>query len=70
MEKKIEEIISVKTLENGQRVATKGPLQIVQTIVDGQKFNDCSINHSEYNELVSSGDKRFKDLFIALAQRA
>ena len=60
---------TVKTLENGQRVATKGNLQIVQTIINGQRFNDCSINHSEYNEMVSSGDERFKELFIALAQR-
>ena len=62
-------MITVKTLNNGQRVATKGNLQIVQTKINGRRFNDCSVNHGGHSEIVSSADERFRDLFIALSQQ-
>lgn len=58
--------IGVKKLSNGQYEIKRGKLKLVQTIIDGQKFNDCSINHSDYNEIASQHDSRFGPLFQAL----
>jgi hypothetical protein len=56
----------VTTSENGQTTVTEGNLQLIQTIIDGRKFNDCSVIYSDYSEMVSTADPRFKSLFIAL----
>ena len=58
--------MTIQTLNNGQVKVNHNNLQIIQTVVNGQKFNDCSICHSDYNELVDQNNPLFKDLFKAL----
>jgi hypothetical protein len=57
---------TVIRLNNGQYAVSLGNLRLVQTVINGEKFNDCSIVHADYVETVSSNDERFKPLFIAL----
>lgn len=58
---------TVTTLENGQIEVRKGNLTLLHTpMPNGTKFNECTVDHGEYVELVSSYDKRFKELFIEL----
>lgn len=61
-------MIKIERWPNGQYLVTKGDLSLVQTDIDGIKHNDCSVNHSDHNELVSSGDPRFRDLFVELSK--
>lgn len=58
--------IKVEFLENGQRIVTKGNLVLTQTIMGGERFNDCHINHGEYCEQVSASNERFIEMYIAL----
>lgn len=58
--------MKVETLENGQIVAQNGNLELTQTIISGVTFNDCSIHHGDFVELVSQHDDRFRELFIAI----
>lgn len=51
---------------NGQYFVKIGNLALTQTIINGQRFNDCTIFDGECYELVSQHDERFKPLFIAL----
>lgn len=51
-----------------QYTVKRGNLTLVQTCSIGFKNNDCSINNGGTNEIVSSFDYRFRDLFVALNQ--
>jgi hypothetical protein len=58
--------MQVTTLSNGQIEVKNGNLTLIHSEISGIKFNDCSVNHGDVCELVSSNDIRFKDMFIAL----
>ena len=59
--------MKVQKLENGQFEVTHNNLILVQTIIKGKRYNDCSIKDSDgCSEIVSKNDELFKPLFIAL----
>ena len=59
--------MKVKKLENGQFEVNHNNLTLVQTIINGERYNDCSIKDSEgCSEIVSEHNELFKPLFIAL----
>lgn len=59
--------MKVQKLENGQFEVTHNNLKLVQTLINGERYNDCSIIDSEgYSESVSQHKELFHPLFIAL----
>ena len=59
--------MKVQKLENGQFEVTNNNLKLVQTVINGERYNDCSIIDSDgCSELVSQHNELFKPLFIAL----
>ena len=60
--------MKVEKLTNGQHVVTHENLELTQTIINGQKYNECTVKHESYTEIVPPHDERFKPLFIALYQ--
>jgi hypothetical protein len=57
---------TVQQLSNGQYEVNLGNLTLIHTDSKGFKSNDCSEDKTDYVELCSQHDKRFKPLFIAL----
>lgn len=59
--------MKVQKLENGQFEVTHNNLKLVQTIIKGERYNDCSMKDMDgYYELASQNNELFKPLFIAL----
>jgi hypothetical protein len=56
----------VTKLENGQFEVKHENLTLVQTVINGTRYNDCTIEKDGLFEGVSEYDERFKPLFIAL----
>lgn len=56
----------VEKLQNGQYHVKSGNLTLIQTIINGSRFNECSEVKTDYSELCSQHDERFNPLFIAL----
>lgn len=58
--------MKVKKQPNGQYTVTHENVELTQTVINGVRFNDCSINEGEICIQVSEHEPRFKPLFIAL----
>jgi hypothetical protein len=58
--------MKVERLSNGQYQVTHENLTLTQTVIKGQRFNDCTVFDGHYYELISQHDERMNPLFIAL----
>lgn len=58
--------MKVQELGNGQFEVTHNNLILTQTVINGHRFNDCSIKQGDHFEIVSQNNELFKPLFIAL----
>ena len=58
--------MTITPFDNGQLEVRSNNLVLVQTIINGERFNDCAIHGKNGVELVSSSDERFKEHFTAL----
>ncbi len=58
--------MKVNRLNNVQFEVKSENLTIIQTVINGQRYNDCTFFTGEYYESISQHDSRLRPLFIAL----
>jgi hypothetical protein len=58
--------MQVIKLSNGQYEVKSNNLTLTQTIINGERINDCTVFDGECYEIISQNDERISPLFIAL----
>jgi ribosome biogenesis SPOUT family RNA methylase Rps3 len=58
--------MKVQKLTNGQYQVTDGNLTLTQTVINGTRFNDCTIMEGDFYESISQHSEKMRPLFIAL----